>query len=154
MDDYTVMQKPMLTIVGIECRTSNALDAGPVDIPKHWEKFFRDGIAEKIPNKTSDEVFALYCNYAGDHTQPYSLVIGCSVDNASKIPEGMVAKTIPSGSYACFRAVGEHPQSLIETWGKIWNTKLSRSYSGDYELYGEKFTSHSPQEVEVLIAIS
>ncbi|MES2121913.1 MAG: GyrI-like domain-containing protein, partial [Chlamydiota bacterium] len=127
--------------------------AGPIDIPKLWERFFQECIAEKIPNKASHEVFALYCDYAGDHTQPYSLVIGCLVSSTAEIPQGMVAKTIPGGSYATFRAVGEHPQTLIETWGKIWNTELSRTYTGDYELYGEKFTSHSPQEVEVLIAI-
>ena len=73
-----------------------------------------------------------------------------SLDN---IPEGMIAKTIPPGSYAVFRAIGEYPTSLIETWGNIWQTKLKRTYTGDYEFYGEKFTSGSPQEVEVYIAI-
>jgi Integron-associated effector binding protein len=69
------------------------------------------------------------------------------------IPQDMVAKIIPSGSYAIFSAIGEHPKSLIETWGNIWQQpSLKRTYTGDYEVYGNKFLG-SPQEVDVYIAI-
>lgn len=153
MKNYKVIQQPSIKVIGIECRTSNSPEAGPYDIPKHWEKFYKSDIINKIPNKTSNEVLALYCDYEGDYTQPYSLLIGCSVSSFDVIPEGMVAKTIPTGSYAIFRAVGEHPKSLIETWGNIWQQHdLERTYTGDYEVYGDKF-SRSPQEVEVYIAI-
>lgn len=153
MERYTVVQKPAMIVVGIECRTSNAPEAGPHDIPKHWGKFYSEDILNKIPHKASDEVIALYCDYEGDYTQPYSFVIGCRVDAWDTIPTGMVAKTVPAGPYAVFRAVGEYPASLIETWGKIWQTPLKRAYTGDYELYGDKFTAGSPKEVEVFIAI-
>jgi len=96
---------------------------------------------------------ALYCDYEGDYTQPYSLVIVCPVSSLDNIPEGMVAKTIPAGSYAVFRAIGEYPASLIETWGNIWQTELKRTYTGDYEFYGEKFVSSESKEVEVFMAI-
>ncbi len=153
MKNYKVIQKPSIMVIGIECRTSNSPEAGPYDIPKHWETFYKSDVVSKIPNKTSSEVFALYCDYEGDYTQPYSLVIGCPVGSFDVIPEGMVAKTIPTGFYAIFRAVGEHPKSLIETWGNIWQQSgLERTYTGDYEAYGDKFLG-SPQEVEVYIAI-
>ena len=153
MKKYTIVKKPSITIIGIECRTSNLPEAGPYDIPKHWEKFYKSDIISKIPNKTSNEVLALYCDYEGDYTQPYSLVIGCPVSSIDVIPEGMVAKAIPTGSYAIFRAVGERPKSLIETWGNIWQQPdLERTYTGDYEIYGDKFFG-TPQEVEVYIAI-
>lgn len=153
MQDYKVIQKPPTTVIGIECRTSNAPEAAPHDIPKHWEQFYKNNTINQIPNKTSYEVIALYCDYDGDYTQPYSLVIGCQVDSLDDIPKGMVAKTIPGGPYAIFRAIGEHPRSLIETWGNIWQQSgLERTYTGDYEVYGDKF-SGSPQEVEVYIAI-
>jgi len=153
MENYTVVQKPTMTIIGIECRTSNDPKAAPVDIPKHWTKFYSEDIMNKIPNKTCDEVIALYCDYAGDFTQPYSLVIGCPVSSIDPVPEGMVAKTIPGGSYALFSAVGEYPQNLIETWHSVWQTPLERTYTGDYELYGDKFFGESTKEVEVFIAI-
>jgi predicted transcriptional regulator YdeE len=65
----------------------------------------------------------------------------------------MVAKIIPASSYVVFHAVGEYPASLIETWGKIWQEQaLERTYTGDYELYGNKFAG-SPKEVEVYIGV-
>lgn len=153
MKDYTVIQKPPISIIGIECRTSNDPKHGPQDIPRLWGRFYSEGILNKIPKKVSNEIIALYCDYKGDYTQPYSLVIGCPVTSLSNVPEGMVAKIIPGGSYALFHAIGEYPTSLIETWGNIWQTELKRTYTGDYEFYEEKFSSRSPQEVEVYIAI-
>lgn len=153
MGSYKIVQKPSTMIVGIECRTSNAIAAGPQDIPRLWDRFYSQNIINQITNKTSTEVFALYCDYESDYTQPYSLVIGCPVSSLDNIPEGMVGKAIPAGSYACFSALGEHPKSLIETWGNIWQqADLKRTYTGDYEVYGDKF-SGSPQEVDVFIAI-
>lgn len=150
---YTVADKPVVNIIGIECRTSNAPEAAPHDIPKLWTRFYAEEIISKIPNKTSNEVIGLYCDYEGDHTKPYSFVIGCPVSSTQDIPDGMVAKSTPAGSYAVFNAAGEHPQALIETWGCIWKQEdLSRIYTGDYELYGEKFLENPPQ-VDVYIAI-
>jgi predicted transcriptional regulator YdeE len=152
MKNFTILEKPAMMVMGIECRTSNDPSAGPQDIPKHWGKFFSENIPAQIPNKASDEIIALYCDYEGDCTKPYSLVIGYRVTSSEQIPEGMVVKTLPATSYALFRAVGEHPKSLIDTWGQVWTTNLKRTYSGDFESYGDKFQA-DPKEVDVLIAI-
>lgn len=154
MGSHEVIQKPAILVIGIDCRTSNAPEAGPQDIPKLWDRFYGEDIIGQIPNKTSNEVIALYCDYEGDYTQPYSVVIGCPVCSIDIIPEGMVAKTIPASSYAVFRATGEHPKALIETWGNIWKQpSLERTYTSDFELYGNKFITGSPKEVEVYIGI-
>ncbi len=154
MTNHTIVERPALIVIGIELRTSNAPEAGPKDIPQHWKRFYDEDIINRIPHKISNEVIALYCDYEGDYTQPYSLIIGCPVSALDTIPEGMVAKTIPAGSYAVFHAVGEYPASLIETWGAIWqHTDLKRTYTGDYEFYSEKFALGSPKEVEVYIAV-
>lgn len=150
--DYSIAEKPQTLIVGIACRTSNAPEAAPVDIPELWARFYGEDILSRIENKASDEVFALYCDYEGDFTKPYSLVIGCPVKSIGKLADGLVAKTIPGGSYALFKAVGEHPKALIDTWGAIWQTGLKRSYTGDFEVYGRGF-SNTPPEVNVWIAI-
>lgn len=153
MNNEIVYQDAPMTIIGIACRTSNAPDAGPRDIPQLWAQFFQEGTLNKIPNKLSNTIIALYCDYEGDYTKPYSLVIGCPVSSCEEIPEAMVAKTIPQGQYCRFSAVGEHPQALVQTWNKIWqNSDLKRTYIADFEVYSEKF-SNSPQEVEVMIGI-
>lgn len=153
MSNAIVLEKPAMIIVGIECRTSNAADRGPHDIPMLWDRFTKEGVFLKIPNRASDEVIALYYDYESDHTQSYTFVIGCKVNSFGDIPEGMVYKIIPGGSYALYRAVGDYPASLIDTWGEIWGSALNRSYTGDYELYGEKFQVGVPKEVEVMIAL-
>lgn len=140
-------------MIGIECRTSNSSEEGPYDIPQLWNRFYSEDIISKIPNKVSSEVVALYCDYEGDYTKPYSLIIGCAVTSLFIVPEGMVAKMIPGGFYALFTAIGEYPACLIETWGAIWQIDLKRTYTGDYELYGDRFTSRVPKEVDIFIAI-
>jgi len=152
MEDYKIITKPAVILVGITCRTSNDPEAGPKDIAKLWEQFFAENIVDQIPNKASSEILALYCDYEGDYTKPYSVIIGCPVTSLENAPQNLVSKTVPSSSYALFSAIGEHPQALIETWGEIWGADLNRSYSGDFEVYGDKF-SKQPQEVEVLIAL-
>lgn len=152
MPAYVTVQRPVLMVIGIECRTSNDPDAAPQDIPLLWQKFYAEEIYNKVPNKASEEVIALYCDYEGDYTQPYSCVIGCPVSSLEQIPDGMVAKTIPAATFAVYKAAGEFPKSLIDTWGLIWSSPLKRTYVGDFEVYGKGFSGPS-KEVEVLVAI-
>lgn len=153
MSDYKKQEREGMTIIGIECRTSNESPTGSDEIVKVWQRFSQEDVASRIPNRTSQEVIALYCDYEGDFTKPFSFVLGCPVASADSVPEGMVAKEIPKASYAVFNAKGEYPQSLIETWNKIWESDLDRSYTTDFEIYGEKFAMGNPREVDVCIAI-
>lgn len=153
MSNYTVVKKPEILLAGIKCRTSNRPNAAMHDIPALWERFHSENIIDQIPEKASGDIIALYCEYDGDHTHPYSVVIGCPVYTFDQVPEGLVVKKIPGGTYAAYEAIGEQPQTLIETWGEIWQTNLPRTYTGDYEFYGEKFASNSPEKIEVFIAI-
>ena len=152
--NYTIVNKPQMIVVGIECRTSNDSDRAPIDIPKHWNKFFNEDVASRVPNKLSNDVIAVYCDYEGDYTQPYTLVLGYAVSSSDEVPEGMVFKSIPDGSYAHYRAIGEQPKTTVDTWVSIWlNNELPRAYNADYEFYGEKYFSGNPQEVEIFIGI-
>jgi predicted transcriptional regulator YdeE len=154
MESYHLVRKEAVAIIGIECRTSNAPEAAPYDIPRHWDKFFREEIFNRIPNKASDSVIALYCDYEGDYTQPYSFVIGCPVNSTDEVPEGMAVKIIPAGPYAVFEAVGEFPQSVTDTWTKVWQQmEPERSYTGDYEIYKDLMATGLPNEIEVVIAL-
>src|SRR5271156_4119301 len=60
MGSHEVIQKPAILVIGINCRTSNAPEAGPQDIPKLWGRFYGEDIISRIPNKVSNEVIALY----------------------------------------------------------------------------------------------
>lgn len=149
--NYSVTHKPEMLLIGIECRISNAPDAAPKDIPQLWQKFYSQHILGSIPNRLSDEVVALYCDYEKDHLGAYTCVIGCKVSALEQIPDGMVGKTIPASDFAVYRTTGEFPQSVVATWNAIWGSSLKRTFTGDYELYGESFAR--AQEVEISVAI-
>jgi predicted transcriptional regulator YdeE len=145
--------RPSMIIVGISCRTLNDPKAAPIDIPKLWQRFHSENIASQIQNRASDEMIALYCDYEGDHTKPYTVVVGCPVTSVESMPEGMVVKIIPEGTYSKFLAIGEYPKALVDTWGEIWKTPLARTYTGDYEVYGESFAREKKKEVQVYVAV-
>lgn len=65
------------TIVGISARTNNAQEiAGKGIIPQQWQKFFKEGILEKIPNKASPTIYAVYTDYESDRNGEYTFLIG------------------------------------------------------------------------------
>ncbi|MBS0652594.1 MAG: effector binding domain-containing protein [Verrucomicrobia bacterium] len=153
MEPFKTAEKPKIIVIGIACRTSNLPEAGPKDIGRLWERFYTEGVFDQIPNKASDDVIALYCDYEGDFTKPYTCVIGCAVTSMDKVPEGMVAKTVPASRYARFEVAGEFPSSLINTWGVIWKTDLQRTYTGDFEVYGKDFAADPLKKMDVFVAI-
>ena len=81
----------------------------------------REITLNKIPNKLSDEVFAVYHEYDGDHTKPYSYFIGCKVSSETKLPEGMDSLIIPEGLYQQITAKGKIPGCIINAWKEIWS---------------------------------
>ena len=78
-------QPQAMTIAGLELRTSN--DVANQTIPTHWQQFMNQAILEKIPNRLSNDIYAVYTNYeheSGNNTGTYSLVIGAAVASKSR----------------------------------------------------------------------
>jgi len=77
-------------VIGIEARTTNAKEATADGIiPRQWQRFFQEGILEKIPNKIGGNIYAVYSDYANDHNGEYDYVIGAMVKEGSVPPPGM-----------------------------------------------------------------
>ena len=94
-----VVEQPEFSVIGIQVRTSNAKEVtGGGAIPKQWERFFKEGIADKIPNKVDSTIYAVYTNYASDYNGEYDFIIGMKVSSVSDVPPGMVAKKVPGRS--------------------------------------------------------
>jgi predicted transcriptional regulator YdeE len=137
--------------IGLELRTNNEECSSAM--PAHKEKFFKENTLAKIPNKTNENILALYTDYAGDYTQPYSWILGCEVSNLDKVPDGLVGKVIPAADYAVFTTEGGFPQGLIAAWQAIWKSNLHRSYTSDFEVYRPDFDPQKNPEVKIYIAI-
>lgn len=134
-----------MNIIGVELKTTNVNGKAFEEIPPFWQKFYQEGIVEKIPGKISDAVYAVYTNFENEgknNNGVYSLIIGCSVGDLDSIPSGLVSTIIPVSKYTVFESETGYPEKVGETWQKIW--KLSeedkkfdkkRSYLVDFEQY-------------------
>jgi predicted transcriptional regulator YdeE len=122
-------------IVGIAVQTTNTNGQSGIDIPALWDKFISEGIVDKIPNKIDNAVYSVYTEYKGDFTKPYTTVLGCKVSSLDIIPEGMKGIVIEKGKYIKYTTKADQ---VFEEWTKIWNTALPRTYTADYEVYGEE----------------
>lgn len=137
--------------IGLELRTNN--EECSLAMPAHKDRFFKENILSKIPNKINGDILALYTDYEGDYTKPYSWILGCEVSSLEQVPEGLVGKVIPESKYAVFTTQGEFPQGLIAAWQNIWKANLTRSYTSDFEVYRSDFDPQNNPEVKVYIAI-
>ncbi|MEM9648503.1 MAG: GyrI-like domain-containing protein [Bacteroidota bacterium] len=149
----THTKKGDMTIVGLSARTSNNPGEADRDIPKLWERFMAENTINRIPHKVDQTIYAIYTDYEGDHTQPYTIVIGCNVDSLDNIPEDLTVKLIPEAEYTRFIAKGDLTKdAVINTWMDIWKTDLNRTYTTDIEVYGDKAVDPTNGEAEILIA--
>ncbi|HZH02130.1 MAG TPA: effector binding domain-containing protein [Myxococcaceae bacterium] len=135
---------PAFTVVGIAAKESNDR---PDQIGKLWQEFFNSGGVNQIPNRKSDDIFAVYTEYEGDHTKPYTMVIGCQVEQVESLPTGLVAKTLPGAKYTILKAKGPQPATVVNTWKHVYNAPLDRAYVADFDRY------RGPEEVEVHVGV-
>lgn len=124
-----------MTVVGIVRRQSNDK---PEEIGKQWQEFMSKGGPKQIPNRLSDDIYVIYSEYEGDHTKPYSMLIGCSVFEGATLPSGFHARKIPGALYATFEAKGPQPETLMATWKEIWSAPIERAFSVDFEQHSGK----------------
>lgn len=147
-----IIQK--FNVIGIAVRTTNENGQSSIDIPALWAKFMSEGIATKIPNKISDDVYCIYTDYEKDHTAPYTTVLGCQVSSLYEIPEGMTGKIFEQASYTKRIAKGNIMEGMVfHEWVKIWNAALPRTFVADFEVYGEKSQNPENAEVEIFIGV-
>ncbi|MFA8433703.1 MAG: effector binding domain-containing protein [Marinifilaceae bacterium] len=141
-------------VIGISVRTINRKGQSTKDIGQLWNKFMKEGILEKIPNRIDNSILSMYTNYDGDHTQAYDTILGCKVNSLENIPEGMVGQSFDGGTYGKFVSKGDITKGVVlNTWNEIWNADLNRTYTADFELYGEKALNPTDAEVDILVAI-
>jgi len=148
------IKKEALTIVGVTVRTANKPGQAEKDIPMLWGKFMTDEIKNKIPNRVGETIYALYTDYESDHTAPYTMLIGYCVKDLDNIDEDLTVKIIPAANYVKFIAKGDLTKTAVyDTWMDIWNTDLKRTYTTDFEIYGEKAIDPTNGEAEIFIGV-
>lgn len=141
-------------IIGISIRTTNENGQASKEIAELWGKFMSDNILTKIPNKVDNEIYSLYTDYESDHTKPYTVILGCKVENLDNIPNSMVGKSLDGGTYVKTTVKGDLMQGLVvNQWSKIFEMELDRTYDADFEIFGEKAQNPSDAEVDFYVGI-
>ena len=126
-----------VAIAGITVRTTNAAEFNPVTakIAGLWGRFFSEGLFDKLPGKlATSPVYGVYSNYASDYMGAFDVTAGV----ASTQSEGSMA--LQAGDYLVFCGAGPMPQTVLQTWGVVWqyfqsNPDIKRRYATDFEAY-------------------
>jgi len=149
-----------LIIVGIGVTTDNHTEGTDQGlIPGIWERFIHEGLADKVPNRIGKDVFAVYCNYQGDHLGPYDYFLGVRVASYEAAMAGVKSKRIMKGTYAVMETeAGPAPQVVYRKWSEIWqmfDDELGgkRTYQTDFEIYGKKARDPDHAVVEIYVGV-
>lgn len=154
-----IVEQPAFDVVGISARTDNAKEmSGQGVIPQQWDRFMKEGIMAKIPNRAGDTIYALYTGYAKDRNSAYDFVIGARVSAETSVPPGMVMKRVPAGKYAVVTShKGPGFQVVPAAWQWVWHLEDkselggARAYATDFEVYDQR--ARDPQAVQVDIYV-
>lgn len=143
-----------LLLIGLQLnqKTSNRGGLSGKDYGDLWQKFELENYAEKITQKLSDEIYAVYHDYDTDDTDTFAYFIGCRVNANETIPEGMSQLIIPATT--CYRvtAKGKMTACVTEAWQSIKDAELSRTYQYDYEVYDERSKDWSDAELDIYVS--
>ncbi|MBL6929766.1 MAG: AraC family transcriptional regulator [Rhodospirillales bacterium] len=157
-----IAKRDAFSVGGIDLRTTNAaeMDLKTARIPGLWERFSFESLPGHIPGQTNPGVvLGLYSEFDSDADGPYTLMAGCEVSPESKMPAGLVTKTVPSSKYAVFTSEkGEIPSIIFNAWQEIWAMTPEqlggeRAYTGDFEVYDERAVHMDNAQIEIWISI-
>ncbi|ASQ47458.1 GyrI-like domain-containing protein [Legionella clemsonensis] len=120
------------TVTGFTVRTKNSDEFNPetAKIPNLWQQFYSS-------NPTPNTIFAVYSGYESDANGSYDVTVGTLNNNQSV---ELSAVKINSGNYLVFQGKGPIPQTVIETWKRVWDyftveTPYQRCFMTDFEEY-------------------
>lgn len=144
-----------LKIIGIAVQTSNENGVAIDDLGQLWGRFFSEQISSKIPNKISEDIYAVYTDYESNYLGKYSTIIGQEASSLDDIPAGMIGREFGAQKSVHYVAKGELHKAVGETWDKIWkdDSKLNRTYLHDYEVYGAKAQDPNNAEIDIYIGV-
>ena len=141
-NESKLVSRPAFQLMGLEIRTTNALEMNPAtaQISSVWQCFYAGNVGAAILNRTNPQhLLGVYTHYASDHAGEYSMLVAAEVNAATHQPD-LTHLHVPDATYLVFSASGAMPQTVIETWQRVWayftpNAKYKRTYTVDFELY-------------------
>lgn len=141
-------------IIGISIETTNENGQSMIDVEKIWGKFWGENISDQIPDKQSNDIYAVYTDYESDYNGKYRLIIGFPVTTLVNTPKGFTGREIAVGKSEKYISKGKMPEAILKTWTEIWQDKeLKRAYRADVTVHGKKYYDGDNAEVETHISV-
>lgn len=157
-----VIEKPAITVVGLEAAFISGLSeqstAAEV-IPPLWDKF--GSRSTQVPNRLGHDMFGvIYGRPQAERNRPDELqyIAGVQVNGPGDLPDGMVAHTVPAGTFAAFihRGPIQNLRSTIHEIYRVWLPQSAWQHAqiADIELYDRRFDCNSAaSEMEYWISV-
>ena len=147
-------------VIGIECRTNNASEAsGKGCIGEQWKRLMSESLLQHIPERSDNDVIAVYTGYASDKDGDYTYILGARVKPGATAPAGMVKTTLKPGRFAVFTSEkGPVQKVVLANWQRVWRVPPSepggdRLYESDFELYDQRAADVTNAQMDIFIRI-
>lgn len=150
--DYEIVNLKEKTVAGLTIRTKNSDPNMEKDIGGLWEKFFSQGVAASLPNKSNTNTIGLYTNYESDVSGAYDMMVCCEIDSQKDLPAGLDVKTISAGKYAKFVVHGDM-KAVGTFWMELWQMDLNRKYDCDFEEY-QDCDDYNNMDIAIYISLN
>jgi AraC family transcriptional regulator len=135
-----IVSMPAFTVVGMKLRTK----AESAQMAKLWGAFMpRSSEIKAMPNRGA--MYGVMQNYDAQ-TGEFDYIACMQAHNASSVPQGMTALSIPEQTYAVFATTlpteGEIYGRIESEW--LPQSGYRRTYGPEFELYGAQFDPSDP----------
>ncbi|GGG65795.1 GyrI-like domain-containing protein [Epilithonimonas arachidiradicis] len=148
------MEEFKLVGVKLKGKTKNENGQSGIDCGKLWQNFEDSKISQRIPNKTSDALYAVYYDYESDENGLFSYFIGQKVKKDTTTPEDLDEIIIPEQNYHQELAKGQMTGCISDAWERIWSSDLPRKFGYDFEIYDERSQDWENAEIDIFISVN
>lgn len=160
--EYRIINKSGFRVVGKITRVSMQGGENFRKIPQFWMECSHDGTVAKLSALSAqsrtigDATLGICMDFAPDMSEFTYMIAAEQVGH--DIPSGMVAKPIPESAWAVFTVIGELPNSIQDTWGRIHSEffpagRYEHAAAPDIEVYPSGDPTSSDYRCEVWIPV-
>lgn len=147
-----ILEKPAMTIVGLETPFIHGLSPETNNfqvIPPLWGRL--DKRMSEIPGRIGHASYGIIYGRPEEqrsHKDELQYICGVQVRAPATVPEGMITRTIPAGTFAVFHhrgpieKIGETCYAIYRVW--LPQSKWKHAEIADVELYDERFNCEGP----------
>ncbi len=157
-----IIEKPAMTIIGLEASFLHGLSPQTNNfqvIPPLWDRLWKR--SSEIPGRIGHAMYGIIYGRPEEqrsHPDELQYIAGVPSLPAAAVPEGMVSRTIPAGTFAVFlhrgpiQKIGETCHEIYRVW--LPQSRWQHAEIADVELYDERFDCEGKvSEMEYWISV-